>query len=107
MRAVLHNTRAGMYNWTVGLLVAGQMPYVTAAVPLNHAAMIDTLLRVHGHEIFVDGFFNADPHPGNILLCPDGRLGLIDYGQVCVRVYTRVLQLVLFNARVFYRACTR
>ncbi len=26
--------------------------------------------------------FNGDPHPGNILLCPDGRVGLIDYGQV-------------------------
>lgn len=23
----------------------------------------------------------GDPHPGNILLMPDGRLGLIDYGQ--------------------------
>mgnify|MGYP001810258289 CR=1 FL=1 len=26
--------------------------------------------------------FNGDPHPGNILLLKDGRLGLIDYGQV-------------------------
>ena len=26
--------------------------------------------------------FNGDPHAGNILLLPDGRLGLIDYGQV-------------------------
>ena len=38
--------------------------------------------RVHGHQIFVDGAFNGDPHPGNILLTPDGKLGLIDYGQV-------------------------
>ena len=29
-----------------------------------------------------DGVFNGDPHPGNILLLDDGRLGLIDYGQV-------------------------
>jgi predicted unusual protein kinase regulating ubiquinone biosynthesis (AarF/ABC1/UbiB family) len=28
------------------------------------------------------GVFNGDPHAGNILLLPDGRLGLIDYGQV-------------------------
>ena len=40
------------------------------------------LLRVSGHQIFRDGVFNADPHPGNVLLLPDGRLGLIDYGQV-------------------------
>ena len=32
-------------------------------------------------QIFVDGFFNGDCHPGNILLLEDGRLGLIDYGQ--------------------------
>lgn len=37
--------------------------------------------RVHGHQIFVDGAFNGDPHPGNILLTPDGKLVLIDYGQ--------------------------
>ena len=30
----------------------------------------------------VQGKFNGDPHPGNILLLSDGRLGLIDYGQV-------------------------
>ena len=30
----------------------------------------------------MDGLFNADQHPGNILLMPDGRLGLIDFGQV-------------------------
>lgn len=27
---------------------------------------------------------DTDPHPGNILLTPDGRLGLIDYGQIKV-----------------------
>jgi len=28
------------------------------------------------------GLFHADPHPGNILVEPDGRVGLIDFGQV-------------------------
>jgi ubiquinone biosynthesis protein len=27
-----------------------------------------------------DGFFHADPHPGNIFVLPDGRLGLVDFG---------------------------
>ena len=36
-----------------------------------------------GHEVLVDGCFNADPHPGNILyLAKTEQLGLIDYGQV-------------------------
>ena len=32
--------------------------------------------------IFRDGFYHADPHPGNIFLMPDGRLGMIDCGMV-------------------------
>ncbi|KAJ3291281.1 hypothetical protein HDU79_002511 [Rhizoclosmatium sp. JEL0117] len=44
--------------------------------------IMDTLLSVHGHQLFVDGFMNADPHPGNFLLLEDGRLGLLDMGQV-------------------------
>lgn len=38
---------------------------------------------VHGKKWCQDGCFNADPHPGNILLLEDGQtLGLIDFGQV-------------------------
>ena len=33
-------------------------------------------------QILVEGFFHADPHPGNVLLTEDGRLGLIDLGMV-------------------------
>jgi len=32
--------------------------------------------------VFVDGCFHADPHPGNVILVPDGRLGLVDFGMV-------------------------
>jgi ubiquinone biosynthesis protein len=41
-------------------------------------ALLDSLLR----QIVVDGVFHADPHPGNILLLDDGRIGLIDFGAV-------------------------
>ena len=33
--------------------------------------------------VFDDGFFHADPHPGNILIEDTGRIGLIDFGMVC------------------------
>jgi hypothetical protein len=29
-------------------------------------------------QIFIDGAFNGDPHPGNILLLDDGRIGLLE-----------------------------
>ncbi len=32
--------------------------------------------------IFQHGFYHADPHPGNILLMKNGKLGLIDFGMV-------------------------
>ncbi len=33
-------------------------------------------------QYFFDGLFHADPHPGNILLMENGKLGLIDFGIV-------------------------
>ncbi|MDO9246314.1 MAG: AarF/UbiB family protein [Phenylobacterium sp.] len=32
--------------------------------------------------ILLDGVFHADPHPGNVLVTPDGRLVLLDFGSV-------------------------
>ena len=32
--------------------------------------------------VFEHGFFHADPHPGNLFIEPDGRIGLIDFGMV-------------------------
>ena len=32
--------------------------------------------------IFNHGFYHADPHPGNILLTADGKIGLLDFGMV-------------------------
>jgi ubiquinone biosynthesis protein len=35
---------------------------------------------LYGAMIFESGFFHGDPHPGNLLVMPDGRIGLLDYG---------------------------
>lgn len=76
------------YNISVGMLPGKQRKNVDdkSTLPVNHAKMIDDILYIHGHEILVDGYFNGDPHPGNILLLreDDGSpaIGLIDYGQV-------------------------
>ncbi len=33
-------------------------------------------------QVFEHGIYHADPHPGNFILMPDGRVGLIDFGNV-------------------------
>ncbi len=33
--------------------------------------------------IFLDGFFHADPHPGNIIVTDEGIVTLLDFGMVC------------------------
>ncbi|MEO3946009.1 AarF/ABC1/UbiB kinase family protein [Gorillibacterium sp. CAU 1737] len=33
-------------------------------------------------QIFTDGFFHADPHPGNLLVLPGGRIVFLDFGMV-------------------------
>jgi len=69
------------YNYTFGIFTQ-PYEYTEREVILNLGSIIETLAEVHGYEIMVNGAFNGDPHPGNILMMPDGRLGLIDYGQV-------------------------
>lgn len=34
------------------------------------------------HQVFETGLFNADPHPGNLFVLPDGRLCLHDFGMI-------------------------
>lgn len=46
------------------------------------AALAEELLRAYLQQILVDGFFHADPHPGNVFLTEDGRLALLDLGMV-------------------------
>jgi ubiquinone biosynthesis protein len=47
--------------------------------PARLAALaVETMFR----QIFVDGFFHADPHPGNVHAAADGRLIMLDWGMV-------------------------
>ena len=46
------------------------------------AAATTLLFRVFLKQYFVDGFFHADPHPGNLFYLADGRLALLDCGMM-------------------------
>ena len=84
------------------------MDYVqgTKVTALNPVALIDVdpeglaeeLIRAYLHQILVDGFFHADPHPGNVLITEDGRIALIDLGMVghlSPTLQDKLLKLVL------------
>lgn len=40
------------------------------------------LLDAYLHQLFAVGVFHGDPHPGNLLLMPDGRLCFHDFGTI-------------------------
>jgi predicted unusual protein kinase regulating ubiquinone biosynthesis (AarF/ABC1/UbiB family) len=60
---------------------------VTSLSPLGRidvdgGGLADELFRAYLQQILVDGFFHADPHPGNVFLTDDGRIALLDLGMV-------------------------
>ena len=40
----------------------------------------EAIYRFYCGEMYRTGFFCADPHPGNIMMLPDGRVGFLDFG---------------------------
>ena len=49
---------------------------------LDPTALIRTGVICGLQQLLEFGYFHADPHPGNLFVLDDGRLGLIDFGQV-------------------------
>mmetsp|Transcript_126228 Transcript_126228/g.404031 ORF Transcript_126228/g.404031 Transcript_126228/m.404031 type:complete len:634 (+) Transcript_126228:84-1985(+) len=43
--------------------------------------LLSALTEAFGVMIFEEGFFHADPHPGNVFVLPDSSVALIDFGQ--------------------------
>ncbi len=47
----------------------------------NLAAIAEIGVDIYLKQIFVDGFFHADPHPANIIIVGD-KIGFVDFGMV-------------------------
>ena len=52
-----------------------------ALMELDRTRLADDLFRAYLKQILVDGFFHADPHPGNVFITDDGRIALLDLGM--------------------------
>ncbi|KAG7610309.1 UbiB domain [Arabidopsis suecica] len=52
------------------------------AFGVDKQKIVEEITRAYAHQIFVDGFFNGDPHPGNFLVSkePQHRPILLDFG---------------------------
>lgn len=42
--------------------------------------IVEIGLQAYVQQIFLDGFFHGDPHPGNLLVTPEGELAFLDFG---------------------------
>jgi ubiquinone biosynthesis protein len=67
-------------------------------IEIDGSSLAEELHRAYLKQILVDGFFHADPHPGNVFLTNDGRLALIDLGMVgwiSTELQEKLLKLLL------------
>lgn len=72
-----------------GLAAAGHQP----------AEIAEQSAKIVLKEVFEDGFFHADLHPGNLFVLPDGTIGAIDFGMVgAIDESTRAQLLLLLVA---------
>jgi ubiquinone biosynthesis protein len=63
-----------------GIRLSDHEGLLAAGVDLEAVARLGAELYLE--MIFVNGFFHADPHPGNLLVLPGGVVGLLDFGLV-------------------------
>lgn len=66
---------------------------------IDFRPLIDKLVRFYTEQMLVRGYFHADPHPGNLLVNPQGELILLDFGMVkSVPKHTRIAIIELIKA---------
>lgn len=52
------------------------------ALGVDKQGLVESITRAYAHQIYIDGFFNGDPHPGNFLVSkePPFQPVLLDFG---------------------------
>jgi ubiquinone biosynthesis protein len=56
-------------------------PDAARVAGLPREQLVAVAARAFLHMIFRDGFFHCDPHPGNLIAMPGGRIGIVDFGM--------------------------
>jgi predicted unusual protein kinase regulating ubiquinone biosynthesis (AarF/ABC1/UbiB family) len=58
------------------------VPAGTGVRRARSSDIVASVMELYIQMMLVDGLFHADPHPGNLLVSPDGRIILLDFGMV-------------------------
>ena len=53
-----------------------------AAPGIDRKALARHIIDASFHQLFTDGLFHGDPHPGNVIVMEGSKLGLLDFGLV-------------------------
>jgi predicted unusual protein kinase regulating ubiquinone biosynthesis (AarF/ABC1/UbiB family) len=62
-------------------LLNGEKVSASHGLPPERASeLARELFRFYVRQVMIEGVYHADPHRGNVLLTPDGRLALLDFG---------------------------
>jgi ubiquinone biosynthesis protein len=72
-------------EWLDGVpILQAQLPQVRRDKDesTQRSEITTVLFRAFFQQVYIDGFFHADPHPGNIFYLQDGRVALLDCGMV-------------------------
>lgn len=81
----LTTTRILTLEWLEGVpILEAKLPEVRDGKneAVQRSEITTLLFRAFFKQVYIDGFFHADPHPGNIFYLQDGRLSLLDCGMV-------------------------
>jgi ubiquinone biosynthesis protein len=60
--------------------------------------IVEQLFRAYLRTILDEGFIHADPHPGNLLVTPEGHLAILDLGMVATvspRIQDKMVRLLV------------
>lgn len=52
------------------------------AMGLDLEEIVDNGINLYLEQVIVHGFFHGDPHPGNLMVLPNGKLAFIDFGNM-------------------------
>ncbi|MCS6801490.1 MAG: AarF/UbiB family protein [Chloroflexota bacterium] len=53
-----------------------------AAAGIDRRRLARRFAEIILEQVLIHGFFHADPHPGNVLVTPDGKIAFLDFGMV-------------------------